>query len=100
MEDKIDQMLSGILLKLYNFLPMKLPILMNINWKQLTKIGNKVELIPIMLLPIPIQKLSRDSASPKNRASFESIELDLSKSEEIGSFIIFIVIPRNFIKKW
>ena len=61
--------------------------------------GNKKEKEFIILNPIPIQKLSKESARPKNRASFESIVFDLSKSEEIGFLIIFIVIPKHLIKK-
>ena len=53
----------------------------------------------IMLKPIPMQKLSKESAKAKNMASLESIVLDLSKSEELGFLIIFMVIPKHLIKK-
>ena len=46
-----------------------------------------------------MQKLSKESANPKNKASLESITLDLSKSEELGFLIILIVIPKHLIKK-
>gem|GEM_PF-3804393 len=55
--------------------------------------------MPIILLPIPMQKLSKERAKPKNKASLESIDLELSKSEDIGFFIILIVIPKYLIKK-
>lgn len=46
-----------------------------------------------------MQKLSKESAKPKNKASLESIIFDLSKSEELGFLMIFMVIPKHFIKK-
>ena len=46
-----------------------------------------------------MQKLSKESAKAKNMASLESIVLDLSKSEELGFLIIFMVIPKHLIKK-
>lgn len=46
-----------------------------------------------------MQKLSKESANPKNKASFESMVLDLSKSEELGFLIIFMVMPKHLIKK-
>ena len=52
-----------------------------------------------MLLPIPTPIESIDKATPKNIASFQSIVFELSKSDDFGSRIIFIVIPKNFIKK-
>ena len=58
-----------------------------------------MEKVFIILKPIPMQKLSKESASPKNKASLESIILDLSKSEELGFLMIFIVIPKHLIKK-
>ena len=58
-----------------------------------------MELISNILKLIPIQKLSKDNAKPRNKASLASIELDLSKSDEIGFLIIWIVIPKNLIKK-
>ena len=58
-----------------------------------------MEVIPIAPPQMPIPKLSKERANPKNIDSFESIKWELSKSEETGSFIILIVIPKNFIKK-
>lgn len=58
-----------------------------------------MEKVFIILKPIPIQKLSKESANPKNKDSLESITLDLSKSEELGFLIILIVIPKHLIKK-
>jgi len=37
--------------------------------------------IPIILEPVPIQKLSKERANPKKIASLESIFFELSKSE-------------------
>ena len=51
-----------------------------------------------MLIPIPTQKESKDIASPKKTASFLSIDFEESKSEYIGSLIIFIVMLKGFIK--
>ena len=65
----------------------------------LTKKGKRIKLTCIKLPPIPMQKLSKESAIAKKIASLESIECDLSKSEEIGFLIIFIVIPKKLIKK-
>ena len=42
---------------------------------------------------------SIDNAIPKKRASLGSIILESSKSEDFGSLIICIVIPKNFINK-
>ena len=50
------------------------------------------------LPPIPMHIESIESAIPRKRASLPSILLDLSKSDDTGSFIILIVIPKNFIK--
>ena len=95
----IDHILSGRWLNLLSFLPKKLPKLKNANWKTAIKNGNRKEFTPMMLPPIPIQKLSSESAMPRKIASLASIEFEESKSEEIGFFIIFIVIPKKFIKK-
>ena len=40
--------------------------------------------IPIILEPVPIQKLSKERAIAKNKASLGSIVLEWLKSEEIG----------------
>ena len=96
--EMIDQTLLGSIVLLYNFFPTKFPKLKNISWKRLTSSGNSTEDIFIKLKPIPIQKLSSDKAIPKNRASFPSIQFDLSKSEELGSFIILMVIPKKLMK--
>ena len=58
-----------------------------------------MEKVFIILKPIPMQKLSKESANPKNKASLKSMILDLSKSEELGFLIIFMVIPKHLIKK-
>ena len=63
------------------------------------KKGKKLWLIPTILPPIPMQKLSKERAKPKNTASLASIVLDLSKSEEVGFFKICTVMPKHFIKK-
>ena len=51
----------------------------------LTNKGNKLKFILLILPPIPIHKLSKESAIAKNTDSLESISLDLSKSEDINS---------------
>ncbi len=61
--------------------------------------GKTKELIPKTLAQLPIQKQSKERANPKKRASLPSIELEASKSEEVGFLIIFIVIPKKSIKK-
>ena len=61
--------------------------------------GKIKELTPRILAPIPIQKQSRERAIPKKKASLQSIELEESKSEEVGFLIILMVIPRKRIKK-
>ena len=94
----IDQILSGILVMLFIFLPNVKPIDKNINWKVATSRGKIKEAFPITLFPIPIHKLSRDKARPKYEASPASIFFELSKSELIGFLIIWIVIPRDLIK--
>lgn len=76
-----------------------MPKLKNISWKKAINNGKITEPTPIMLPPIPIQKLSNERAIPRNKASLPSIEFERSKSEEMGFLIIFIVIPRHFIKK-
>ena len=76
-----------------------MPILRNISWNDAINTGKSIELIPITLPPTPMQKLSKESARPRNRDSFASIEFEQSKSEETGFLIIFIVIPKKFIKK-
>lgn len=95
----VDKMLSGILRKEYNFCPQRFPRVKKPNCKQLVNNGNIMKKVFIILKPIPIQKLSKERAKPKNKASLESIVLDLSKSEEIGFLIIFMVIPKHLIKK-
>ena len=95
----VDHILLGRELNLCSFLPKKFPKLKNINWKDAINNGKSIELIPIILPPTPMQKLSNESARPRKRASLESIELEESKSEYIGFLIIFIVIPKKSIKK-
>ena len=56
-------------------------------------------LIPIILPHVPIQKLSKESARLKKKASLGSIVLELFKSEQLGFLIILIVIPKKLIKK-
>ena len=99
MPDVIDHIFWGKLQILFIFFPNNEPILKNNIWKKLIINGKIKLLIPMILLPIPIQIESIDSAKPRNNASLLSILFDLSKSEFTGSFIIFIVIPRNLIKK-
>lgn len=55
--------------------------------------------MPRTLPQAPIQKQSRERANPKKRASLPSIELEASKSEEVGFLIILMVIPKKSIKK-
>ena len=95
----IFQILCGIEEILLIDLPNNLPIHRKSIWKELVSIGNKNELIPIVLQPKPILIESKDIAIPKNTASLISILFELSKSELMGSFIMFMVIPRNSIKK-
>lgn len=64
-----------------------------------TKIGNKILVNPAMLPPIPTPTESKDRANPKYKASLQSILLEPSKSEQMGSRIICMVIPNDFIKK-
>ena len=93
------QIFSGILETEASFFPKKLPVDKFISWKVATRIGNRNELYPIMLLQIPTQKESIESAIPRYKASFISIFFEQSKSDEIGLRIIWMVIPKNFIKK-
>lgn len=69
----MDQAYSGSLLKLLIELPTIFPKLIKTNWNTLTNIGKIIECIPKMPLPIPIAKLSRERATPKNKASLPSI---------------------------
>lgn len=52
-----------------------------------------------MLPRAPIQKQSKERAKPKKKASLLSIELEESKSDEVGFLIILIVTPKKLIKK-
>lgn len=94
------QILFGILEALFIFFPKAVPIERKMNWNNATSIGNNNELAPKILLPIPIQNESIDSAIPRYIASLVSILQEKSKSEEIGSLIIWIVIPKNLMKIW
>lgn len=98
MPETIDHILVGKFERLLSFLPKKHPNSKKNIWKKLTKNGNNKLFIPIILPPIPMQTVSIESAKLRNKASLLSILFDLSKSEDIGFLIIFIVIPRNFIK--
>ena len=90
--------LFGIFDVLFTFSPNNFPIVKNINWNEATNNGNSREFRPNILLPIPMQNESIDNAIPKYIDSFVSMMLELSISEDIGFFIICMVIPRNFIK--
>ena len=90
-----DHILSGKFPNPCNFCPKKFPIFKKKSWKMLTKKGKRIKLTCIKLPPIPMQKLSKESAIAKKIASLESLECDLSKSVEIGFLIIFIVIPKK-----
>ena len=82
------------------FFPNIFPKERKINWKIETKRGKKIGLTPKVAIPIPPAKESRDKAVPKKRASFPSIVLESSKSEEMGFRIIWMVMPRGLIKNW
>ena len=99
MPEIIDQILFGKWLKECNFFPRTFPILKKASWKIEISKGKRKELIPRALPQAPIQKQSKERANPKKNASFASIELEESKSEEVGFLIILIVIPRKSIKK-
>ena len=90
----IDQILSETLKKFLSLNPEKIPSHKKTNWKILTKKGKKVGLIPIILPPIPMQILSKESAIPKIRDSLASISLELSKSEDLGLFIAWKTINK------
>ena len=61
--------------------------------------GKRKELMPRALPQAPMQKQSKERANPRKKASLASIELEASKSEEVGFLIILIVIPKKSIKK-
>ena len=83
----IDQIFFGKWLFLLRRFPKKIPKLKNNHWKDAIKNGKNILLIPIIVLPTPIQKLSKESAKAKNKASFESIKLEESKSNDtLSSF--------------
>ena len=67
--------------------------------KNRNKQRKRKELTPIILPKAPIQKQSKERAKPKKKASFPSIELEESKSDEVGFLIILMVIPKKSIKK-
>ena len=46
----------------------------------------------MVLAPIPIHKLSRESAKPSNKASLQLISLDLSRSKENSLLLDWIII--------
>ena len=79
--DNTDQVLSGNIFVLVNFFPIIFPNFKNISWNILIKKGNKLLLIPAIVDPIPIQKLSKERAIAKKKASLQSIFFELSKSE-------------------
>lgn len=95
MPDIILHILSGILDVVIILLPKNVPIDKKSSWNIAVNIGKISELSPITLLPIPIHIESIERAIPRYEASFASIFFELSKSEEIGSRIILIVIPRD-----
>ena len=63
--DNVLHIFSGILEMDNILLPNTLPIDKNTSWKVATKIGNKKELYPIILLQIPIHKESIERHNPK-----------------------------------
>lgn len=67
--------------------------------KNRNKQRKRKELTPIILPKAPIQKQSKERAKPKKKASLLSIELEESKSDEVGFLIILIVTPKKSIKK-
>ncbi len=81
MPEMKDQMLLGKLAKSCSLLPNTFPILKKTNWKTEINKGKQKEFIPRALPQEPIQKQSKESAKPKNRASLPSIELESSKSK-------------------
>ena len=91
--------MSGKIFVLFNLLPIIYPNFKNKSWNVLISRGNKLLLIPAIVDPIPIQKLSSERAIARKNASLQSIFLEWSKSEFVGFRIIWIVIPKNFIKK-
>ena len=73
MPDVIDHIFWGKLQILFIFFPNNEPRLKNNIWKKLIINGKSKLLIPMILLPIPIQIESIDSAKPRNNASLLSI---------------------------
>lgn len=95
----IDQTFWGNLQKFLIWIPKYEPKLRKINCKILTKKGNKVRLISVIAPQIPIQKLSKERAIAKNKASCGSMIFELFKSEDIGLLKIFLE-SFSFFKAW
>ena len=79
-DENIDKPFSEILILSTITLEIVEPQLRKNNWKQATRIGNIILLNPIIPEPNPTHTVSADKANPRNRASLESMQLELSIS--------------------
>ena len=82
------QTISGILGVFFILLPKKLPVDKKASWNSETKMGNHIEVIPMILPPMETPIESRDNAIARNIDSLASILLELSKSECSGPWKI------------
>lgn len=88
MADIIFQVLAGILEIVMIFFPKRMPPNKKKSWVREMVSAAKNELTFSVPTPIPPDIESMDEAIPKNMASFASISLEWSRSEEMGSFMI------------
>ena len=69
------QTISGILGVFFILLPKKLPVDKKASWNSETKMGNHIEVIPMILPPMETPIESRDNAIARNIDSLASILL-------------------------
>ena len=82
------------------FLPSLLPRERKLNWNSAAARGIAMVFIPDTALLIPTPKESMERAKPRYRASIASTDFELSKSQEGGLRIIWMVTPRERIMRW
>ena len=80
MLENIANARSEILTYLIMLFAIQLPQLIKISWKEATRRGRIMSLIPIMPEPIPTQAESIERAKPRKIAYLESILLEWSVS--------------------
>ena len=78
--EKIERAYSETLTYLAILLATKFPQLRKISWKEATKKGKTISLIPIIPEPMPTQAESIERAKPRKIASLASILLEWSIS--------------------